>query len=430
MRHCEGPVRRPGVATRVAARFARPGRRGSRLSISLSVLLSVIGCTVTGHPVPDFPDPAALDTGAYVTEPLTEPEVDDEAYGRVVESVRMAESAVRPVEVDAALEHGFGAGIVPLPTPTKAAALLADPVAGVLRRHGMLAGVAVNGSDNDLRVQPRPGADRFLVITLFRFPDQDAAQRAAREIDGEDAAVSRENIGVTIPGHPAAHAHRRPSVPTMAATVAHGSFVVSLLAGHDTPDLGALTSLVSGAFDRQLPRLDEFAPTPRAELARLPLDRTGMLGLMVPQAPGRWPPPAVTLSDTDTVAGWEHLQASGVVFGPRGGSQFLNRGKEASPELVAVNGYNILVRHHDSASARAAYARAVAKQSANSTVRSEQVATDLPDIHCRRVLGDTGWANTFCWVVYGRYEAVVFGRVADDVRHKAFAQLGLLLRNG
>lgn len=428
MRRCDARGMR--IPRRTRHRRSRGPGRFLLSALVSAALVATPGCTVAGRPVPDFPDPTALDIGEYSVEPLIEPAVHDPEYGRVIESMRMAEAVVRPQEADAALRYPYGVGIVPVPTPVKASVLLADAVRDVLHRDELLAGIAVNGTSNELRIPPRTGADRFLQIMLLRFPDDGSATRAAADIDSRDAAVSRDNVGVPVPGYSAAHAHWRPGVPTVAATLAHGPFVVHVLAGHTAPDLAALTALVRGTFDQQLPRLDDFDPTPREKLAGLPLDSSGMLRLMVPQAPGRWPMPAVTLNDKDQVAGWGFLEGHGIVFGPRGGAHYLGRGSESGPESVAINGYNVLARYPDPATARERFERAVAEDAVDTTVRTTEVPTGLRDVSCRRVLGDSSWANTYCRVVHGRYQAMVFGRVAEDVRHKGLAQYGLLMGHG
>ncbi|TQM32251.1 DUF7373 family lipoprotein [Nocardia bhagyanarayanae] len=436
MRRCD---RAPGA--RIAA--VRPGERtvsalGGRIAAALTAAMTVsalaAGCTVTGSPAAQWVDPASLDVGAYSVEPLDVPRGDSARHGRVLESARMTEALIDPVEADPALRVPIGgAAMTPLPTPAKATTLLAAPVRAALERHGMLAGAAVGGSDRQAGVGgPAVGSARVLTVIVLRFPDADAATRAAREIDAVDAAVSPDNAPVPIPNHSTAHAHWRPGVPTLAASVAHESFVVSLLAGHTAPDLGALTTLAGAAFDRQLARLREFAPTPRDRFAELPLDPEGMISRMVPQAPGRWEYPAVTSTSKQRNAGWDAaLHATGVVYGPRAAYLWGSRKRPGTAEAIGYSGFNLLARYPDPAAARDAFTIAT-RQDADNGLRPIPGPDRLDDVRCAEnpEPDALGMTRFICRVLYGRYYAAIAARELGSARQKAAAQYGLLVNGG
>ncbi|MFI9505218.1 hypothetical protein [Nocardia sp. NPDC052566] len=405
------------------------------LAVAVTALLT--GCVAQGRPVPERPDLAALDVGAYSAEPLAEPrdetESDRDRYGRVLESARMGEAIVDPVDVDPALTHPInGTGGTPLPTPAKVTGFLANPVRNTLEVNRMLAGFAVGFADRESGPRgPEVGTSRVLTVFLLRFPDAESAQRAARDIDAVDTAVNPANVAVAVPEYPAAHAHWRPNVPTLAATIAHESFVVSVLAGHTSADSAILTGMARKAFDLQLARLREFVATPRDRLAALPLDPEGMVRRMAPEAPGRWPFPAVAFIDKQLDAGWSgFVITTGVVYGRRAAALVVDRRRDTPYEAFAFNGFNALARYADAGIARQAFTRARQTDAKTTALRPVQ-APSVPDVYCMDAF-DTpqpALARYSCRILYGRYVATIFGRDSQDVRQRAAVQYGLLVRN-
>ncbi|AHH16683.1 hypothetical protein NONO_c18830 [Nocardia nova SH22a] len=397
-----------------------------------AVALAATGCggVTSGHPVGHYPDPESLDTGAYSVRPLDVPPARA-GDGRVVESMRMAEVLLDPAQADPALRHPVGPAVVPLPTPAKAALLLAAPVRDVLERNGMLAGAAVSGSDRKVTAKfPVPGTARLLTAMVLRFPDADAAQRAAREIDAVDFAVSPDNVPVSIPGYPAAHAHWRPAVPTAAATAARGEFVVSLLAGHTAPDPDMLTTLARKAFDAQFARLGDFVPTPPDAMATLPLDHESMVRRLVPDAPGRWTYPVVAVVSNQLNAGWDSMVfGSGVVYGPRAAWLSGARTQTDFPiETMVMTGFNRVARYADPGAARRAYDAGTAADAADSSLRPAPAPERLPDSVCwsDSKADVAGNGKYFCRVLYGRYTAAIITHDLPTAQHKTAAQYGLL----
>ncbi|WP_405495956.1 hypothetical protein [Nocardia sp. NBC_00511] len=402
-----------------------------RASLAAVLLLGATGCVVRGHSVPQYPDPQALDVGKYSSRPLDEPPGNDK-YGRVVEAARLAEALIDPTEADAALQYSVASdGVYLLSTPAKATLLLAAPVRAVLDREGMVTGAAVGGTDVDPGYSgPVTGASRVLSMMVLRFPDAAAAARAATAIDAADAAVNPDNVSVAIPGYPAAHAHWRPSVPTLAATVADGVYVLSSIAGHTSTDVAALTGLVRKGFDAQLPRLRDFVPTPADRVASLSLDREGMLRRLVPEAPGRWPYPKVIVNVPQRDAVWTSvIRAEGVVFGPRA-ARLWNGHSAADPpiELEAVNGATQLLRMPTSAAARHALEKFDTRRSTGST-RPVSGPQGVPDALCAEHTSiPEGEPSRFlCEVIYGKYLARMQGSQLHNLQQRLTAQYGLLV---
>ncbi|MBF6181479.1 DUF7373 family lipoprotein [Nocardia otitidiscaviarum] len=418
----------------MSSRYPRTGRTPAILIAALTLLAA---CTIEGEPVAHHADLSTLDTGAYSVDSLAEPQPGIDRHGRVVESVRLAESMIDPVEADHALTEPLGAvGLFLMPTPATAATLLAEPVRAVLEQHGMITGAAVGGADRSVPNQPTTGAFRGLTVMVFRFPDTASAQAAAQQIDSVDAAVSTDNVPVSIADYPAGHAHWRPGVPTLAATVASESYVISVLAAHTESDLGALTTLARNAFGTQIQRLRDFAPTPADQLTALPLDRDGMLARMVPLAPGRWPYPEVITFAGQVVAGWDSsLYATGIVLGPRALQLWAGRTREGlvPAEAHAVNNLDALYRYPTAASARAAFERLRSKDAerdARPTAGPAGISAE--DVHCTEEdePDQLGLTRFLCVVRYGRYVAAVFTRELSNLRQKTAAQYGLLVNGG
>ncbi|WP_280421863.1 DUF7373 family lipoprotein [Nocardia carnea] len=401
------------------------------IAAALVVAGVLTGCTVEGEPVAALPDPEELDTGPYGLELLVPPDNSDEKYGRILESMRMGEAVIDPVEADPSLTFGLGnTASVPVPTPATAG-FLARPVRAVLERYGMLAGFSVGGMDRGVPAELAVGRARLLTVQLLRFPDDESARLAVAEIDSADAAVSPDNVRIEIPDHPGAHAHWRPAVPTMAAGVAHGPFVISVLAGHTTPDPAVLTGLVDAAFTAQIRRLADFAPTPPDELAGLPLDTDGMLARLLPEAPGLWPYPVVLTNRSDVNAGWRtRFDIRGVVYGPRAGRRWgaWEKSTEGRGMVLAVNRRHHLVRHPDVVAARRGFTDTAVDDEAPG-VRPAPAPFGLPDSRCVESLTVPPHDVRFsCRVLYREYEAIVYGRTIRDTQQRAAAQYVLLVR--
>ncbi|MEV0246745.1 hypothetical protein AB0H76_09175 [Nocardia sp. NPDC050712] len=399
---------------------------------ALAVLFLATGCAAAGHPIPEQPDLARMDTGPFGVDPLRAPRNDSEANGRVLESVRMGEAVIDPIEAEPALTFGLGtAASVPIPTPGQAG-FLAQPVRAVLEKHGMLAGFSVGGMDADVAANVAVGRARLLTVMLLRFPDAAAAQRAAADIDAVDAAVSPDNVAVRLPEHAGAFAHWRPTVPTLAATLADGPFVISLLAGHTAPDLNVLTALARAAFTAQTARLREFTPTPRDKLATLPLDEAGFLARVLPDVPGVWPVPRVISDRGDENAGWRTVfRTSGIVYGPRATHRYgpWEKSSKTGTMQLARSGTNELVRYAGAVNARAGFVE-TAYEVNDPGLRPAPTPVGVPDVRCVESLTKIKNANRFaCRVLFGRYNAIVFARTLKLAHQKIAAQYVLLVRS-
>lgn len=414
----------------------RPSER-VRVAV-LAAVFAVSGCAgIDGTAAPAEIDVRKLDVGAYPVDPLAAPDQPDEEQGRILESVRMAEAVVDPFDVDPALHTALATGT--RHTPKTASAVVADAVRPVLEKHRMLAGYTAGGTDSadERGFRAEPGKFRALVVTLLRFGDEQTARRAAAELDAADRAVSPDNQSVQIAKHPDAHAHWRPNVPTMAATLSKGPIVITLLAAHTSPDRGVLIDLAAKAFDAQLPLLDSFEPTPVDKIASLPRDPDGMLRRVLPAEPGVWPQPQAEVLGNSDVAGWGSVSwTHGVVYGPRETRHSSRRPTERPDYGIdrhAVVGFSAMVRRARDDAAAAAAVSALGTHPDNLLKADDAVAAPkaLPQAKCfvnREALDNdlTRDIRYMCVIAYRRYIAQVTSDSEEDVRRKVAAQYALL----
>ncbi|GAB2546205.1 hypothetical protein GCM10027167_58980 [Nocardia heshunensis] len=377
-------------------------------------------CAIAGTPRATQPDLGGLDLTGYGGQTLSAP--PDTAYGGLLESARMSAAVVSPRVIDPALSAIAAA---PLPTPAATVGILADVNVDTLARFGMLAGFSIGGTDAESGT-PQAGQARSVRLTVLRMRDNVAAIDAARQLDAVDAKVARENVDVGFPDYFATYGHWRPRVASMAATLAHGPFVVTLYLTAPTTDREALRALATAAFDAELPRLDAFAPTAAEALPTLPLDPDGMISRALPADSGKWPYPELFVHDDGRIAGWGgQRDATGVVYGPVEAAAWSGFG-DTAPEAMAVVGSTHLLRFADAVAARKAL-----RQREASTVPQFKAASPsgIPDALCLSdpVAASNGDVVT-CLVLHGRYLAVVSGPDQTTAHRKASAQYALLVR--
>ncbi|MGW5383640.1 DUF7373 family lipoprotein [Nocardia sp. NPDC003963] len=311
----------------------RSDHRPVAVLVALLAIVALSGCSVFGDRNPA----AGLDTGTFGTDPLTAPADTGERYGHIIESARLAEAVVLPSSVDADLLDK-PPSLLPKPQHTRGTlAAVAQPI---LEQQGMLAGFSAFGVGRCRQQCPAPDSAKSLRITLLSMRDAGAAEAAAQQIEAADFAVNRDNARVTIPDHPAALSHWRPTVPTLGVVVARRSFVITLFVTHPTTDLDALKKSAATALAAQLDLVDHFQPTEADALATLAFDRDDLLGRMVPTERGRWPYPAVTGFGLSAAEAGDGLlfEGSGIVYGTRGAQHWLGpiSGPTPDVELMAI----------------------------------------------------------------------------------------------
>ncbi|MBJ8347832.1 hypothetical protein [Antrihabitans sp. YC2-6] len=303
----------------IASKFAQHSRRKRAVFgiVLAAATLSACG-TVSGTPAAGEPDVSTFDNeiGDYSPEPTEVADPRTQTQGIALESMRLGDAVAAPSDIDPTLDDNWLSRVGTVLTPDEAAGdlynnLFAGVARPVIERHGLLGGFVVSGSDVPLTPEgDRAANSSTITMTVLRFPDDAAAEAAAREIDQADFDEARDlNQKVQIPGYPEANSHWRPNIASLAATTAHGPFVVDVFVFRPAPDLNALTGMVRKAYDAQFPLLDEFKATPEDEIADLPADPYGVFERGLSTSPGGI-----------TVDGHENW-----AYGPKGFAHFLSK---------------------------------------------------------------------------------------------------------
>ena len=368
-------------------------------------------------------DISKLDVGHYETKPriLSGPTTGDQ--GRFLEAFRLAEGIANPYEVDPKLDHLYGAAT---PDPKLAATSISGTgtpiVQPVLEKYGMISAYMVQGYSTRIQDFVRTRNGEALLALSMSFPNDDAAARAATEMDAADFAVNPDNQHATIPGYPQAKAHYRPGYSSVASTMARGRLVVSTVASSSTAtDLNDFLQRVQRFFDVQVPLMDQLIPVTDAALTSLTLDPDHMLtrAFVAGEQPkvsdqyGSIGPRAVVFC-ADTGALKEGLLAQAGVdrcaFTPD--SQLLRAQDESAatgllPKLVQANAEDV---DHDVAS-----------------------PDGLSNARCfeqkQKVWSDNAQARFGCGVSFGRYVAFVWSNEEKDARQRAAAQYAILVNS-
>lgn len=412
--------------------------RAAKLAVAAALMTGLLGgcgAMVPGTALVAAPDLAALDVGAWPTSQAVEPPDDNDTYGRVLESVRLGEAVISPPAVDSALAYG---GSALLPTAGRAAVLAPEIALDAVANWPMLAGYSVTGTDS-AENKPAIGQSKVMRLTVLNFRQDLLARNAAAKIDAADIARNAGNVSIGIPGRRDARSHWRPQIPVLTTTLAYKSYVVVVLVADRTPDAAALTAMTTAALSAELPLLDAFRPTAPDQLSALPLDTDGMLRRLLHPDADRWPYPAASVKGTPAAANWfSFTHGSGVVYGPVGATHLF--GRDPSPEVKEVHdgvdrlafiGDWWLLRVQDAAHARKMHLRVVAAATAKGDIVTA-APEGVPDTACFRghdASDSLRELRYHCFVLDGRYWAVVAAPDEKTVRQRAAAQYALLVNN-
>ncbi|MGN2641572.1 DUF7373 family lipoprotein [Nocardia takedensis] len=264
-----------------------PRFRGKRTALLLVLLtLGVAGCgtVIPGAATRARPDLSKLDLGNYQTVPRDLGNAQSQRQARARESQRLADYVALPSEVDPAYTDDvwITRSHIVLNSKTLGNIVINDTFDDVAK--DLVAGwVNAESTGGDDPATPR----RTLNIAVLMFPDAATAASVGPTLEHDDFTYNPDNQPVTIPDQPGTVAHWRPSINSIGSWTVHDRYVVYIKLVDDTgpPDLPALVGRVDQMLDVQRPLLDQFAPTPAAELSRVALDPDGLLGRTLPSAP-------------------------------------------------------------------------------------------------------------------------------------------------
>lgn len=408
------------------------GRGLGLIVLAGAVLLA--GCHAgTGSDTGASPtEPAALDTGNYVTTPGG-PQGAAGADGPAIEARRMAGAVTGPWQVDPALT-----GRNPLPATVKTGPydggtdrwrqLLPDGLAAIAAEHGVIAGFGSFRSG--------PATETQLVNAVLRFPDPAAATAAAEALA---AGVAAPYTPLPLDARPATAVlvDRQGDRVFTESFTPHGPFVLyqSTLtnaadateadADADDPD-GPALRLITQTLDLQAALLDGFTPTAVAGLGELAKDPSdGLLSRTLTAAGNRIPGLSAGVWQP---AGWLHFEDD-----PAGAaSLFAAAGVDWITQLLATV---YQTRDPDAAAGLADGLAAAA--AAQPDVVAAEPAPGPPVVRCfERTAGAAGESDPpstqriawrfKCIAAVDRYVFTVFSLSENDIHQQVAAEYRLL----
>lgn len=369
-------------------------------------------------------DISKLDVGHYKTNPRPLPGPTTPEQGRFLEAYRLAEGIADPYAVDPVLVHVYGNAS---PDPKTAATTISGTgtplTQPVLEKYGMLSAYVVEGLSKRINDFARENNGDLLLVMVTSFPNPDSAARAATEMDATDFAVNPENQTVKIPGYAQARAHYRPGSPSVAATMATGSLVSSILVRSDpNPEISYLTKRIQKALDLQVPLLTKVIPNVEAGLTGLPLDPDHMLSRIF--VAGDQP-------KVSTELGTMGPRAAAFCADPQARKDGLFN--QAGVDRCSFSADSNLLRAKDEAAAKAVFPTLVESE------RGEYIDHDVPSpaglasAKCfeqkPNIVADNPNARFSCYLTFGRYIASVWSNEEKDAQQRAAAQYAILVNS-
>lgn len=427
--------------------MSNDGMRGSprmpwraRLCAAALLLAGLLsGCdaaVVAGTERVSTPDLGSLDIGESRTTPPEVPPNDNDTYGRVIESARLAEAVINPYKIDPALAYG---GSTLLPTSGRTSVLAPEIALTPLANAGMIAGYSVTGTDVNSSKPPTLGQSKALRLTVLRFRTDTIARTAALQLSKAEATRGPEAVGLDVPGFADAYSHWRPQLSVAVTTLAHKSYVVVVWLADRAPDPAALARLTATALTAELPLLDSFEPTPPDKLSALSFDEDGMLRRLLHPNSSRWPYPVAYADGTAYDTTWFlFTHGSGVVYGPTGIGHLFGRNPETLAKSSGGDGVDRaafindwwLLRLLDATRARKMHNKVVEVSKVESdTVTAPNGVPDAACFRLRNVADDQRDTRYSCYVLDGRYWALVTAADEQTVRQRAAAQYALLVNS-
>ncbi|OBK24336.1 hypothetical protein A5634_03090 [Mycobacterium asiaticum] len=369
-------------------------------------------------------DISKLDVGHYGTKPrpVSGPVTAEE--GRYLEAYRLAEAIADPYAVDPVLDHVYGSAV---PEPQRAATTISGTgtplTQPVLEKYGMITAYIVEGVSKRINDFAREGNGDMSLVMVTSFPNPDAAARAATEMESVDFAVNAENRSVSIPGFAQAKAHYRPGSPSLAATMASGSLVQSVLVRSDAhPDVSDLTQRIKRTLELQAPLIARQIPALVAGLTTLPPDPDHMLSRLF-----------VSGDQPKISEQFGSVGPHAAVFCADSQARKDGLFNQAGIDRCAFDLDATLVRARDEKAATAIFPKLVESERDEYIERDIPSPAGLPAAKCFEekpaIAADTPNARFACYVSFGRYISSVTSGEENDVRQRAAAQYAILVNS-
>ncbi|NKY50433.1 DUF7373 family lipoprotein [Nocardia vermiculata] len=399
----------------------------------LTALFALTGCasTLGGWAGPAEVDVRTLDVGPYEVRPL-DIHVDQRpgfTYAPYAAGMRMADYVITPDQVDPHLTKYAKSGSFTPGSPPDALGG-ATAMGETLKRNHTVYGFTTAGSTADAGWKnsgwPEPSTTSksdatTLAITVLAYNDADSATRAAGDIYTTDFDTFKDkNKAVELTKHTSAQAHWQPGGHALRSFLAHGSYVVSILAITPGTDLDALTTLTEQAFDKELPVLDGLETVTDEQTVQLPWDPDYLLSR--------------ALNTMQT--GRPQYEDDNGIFGARGFLHYLPDRKIGAKNVADLQGEGfaktsdaLVVRTADAAAAkRAVTGRILLRGAAGAPADS---VPKVPDSACvENTAKDPIYYHEapkryVCLVSYRNYVGYVTSNQLVDVHQRAAAQYAL-----
>ncbi|MFB7877225.1 hypothetical protein ACFC06_18380 [Nocardia sp. NPDC056064] len=360
-------------------------------------------------------EPVVPDHGDYALTPIPG-DFDDlpsRVRGSLVESARIGERVLFADRIDPEFTMGRGGGVV------VGVRGVDDLLSGVqktaLGPFDVLAGFGAIGGNGYVDDEQR---DAFLSITILSLPDAGQATAAAQAMAAADFTANTENAPLVLPEFPTALSHWRPGVPTAGSWLVWQNLVIRLYAKIIEPNPEQLTDLLARTYRAQLAELENFVPTPAAELANLRLDSDHLLTRTL-KTGEYWPDR------------WDFM-----LYGPRAYALLLDKPaarmrefEAASMDAVAVSDNKFLHRAGDEPAATA-FAETERRSLLAADYSVMRGVPGVDGIDCYRAARPNPTSNSArrfaCLVWHGEFVVRLYSNQEDDVRRQAVAQFALL----
>jgi hypothetical protein len=266
------------------------------VTAGLLVAVFAAGCG-SGHGNSPPPDPVinlnALDVGPYDPTPRDMGRPKNDYQAKDIEAERLGDTVPLASDIDPSLIYGGNANAI----------VFEDP------KETMLHNFESAGSDRAEFINstewPSQSEQNATAIdmSVMQFPDADTAKRAAGDFYDTDFNIDNgQSQPVPLSKYPDAHAQWRPGTPVVRSFLAHGSYVVAVVAFTPTADLANLTTLSQQAYTTEFPLLDQLPPISDEDTMNLSWDPDYMVSRTLNSSQIG----AMAISDTNAV------------FGPRG----------------------------------------------------------------------------------------------------------------
>jgi hypothetical protein len=229
----------------------------------------------------DGADLNVLDPGIYPTVPRPPMgSANSDNIGTILEGHRMANNTVVPSDVDNTLIKPLTLNILTMQQDRGITLDLPDPGQTIVSAHHLIAGFSTARRD--------AANQKGLINLVLRFPDPGAAADAAHQLATQVLIPNIPTPPLPIPRHPDAlgSTYTDTGMAAVQAYLPHGPYLLYAWARSPQGPDGA-AGLVATAFDKQVPLIDQFAPTDPAKLRNLPVDPVGFLSRVLPADKGQ-----------------------------------------------------------------------------------------------------------------------------------------------